>query len=221
MSDLPDDPILELRLYSVEPGRTRDMERRVQQDLRTVFPRHGIRPLGGWSVMAGPGTPLFVYLTPFRHMHERSSKWASFYADPAWHEVRARTNAGSELVERYEILFLRAVRDWPAPAPGGLVEMVVQQVAMGQTAAVRKAILEDAVPSWQAAGASVCGVYDILSGRPLPSCVFFLAWPDAQARQRYWEARNDAPQPKSAAGRPLLERAEQYLMREVPVDWAA
>jgi hypothetical protein len=225
-TELKDDPIYELRLYHTAPGRLRDMESRVKQDLCTLFPRHGVRPLGTWSVVAGPAAPLFVYLTPWRNMQQRTQSWAGFYADPAWAEARTRTNAGSELVERYEILFLRAVTDWaPSPASSDsldspLVEMVIQSVAIGQTAAVRNEILQSTVPALRAAGATVHGVFDVMSGYPLPSAVFFISWLNMEQRARTLEMLDLKTVEARTAGRaPLLERADQYLMRPVPVDW--
>lgn len=223
-----DDPIYELRLYSVEPGRIRDMERRVQQELNTLFPRHGVRPLGAWSLVAGPAAPLFVYLTPWRHMQQRTNSWAGFYADPKWAEVRTRTNAGSELVERYDILFLRALIDWQEPVSGGhesagapLVEMVIQSVAVGRSAAVREEVMNLTVPALRAAGATVYGVFDVMSGRPLPCSVFFIGWQSSEQRTLTWDAIDrDAIEARSVGRASLLERADQYLMRPVKVDWA-
>jgi hypothetical protein len=224
----PDDPIYELRLYHVEPGRMHDMIARVRNDLNTLFPRHGVRPAGAWEVTSGPASPLFVYLTPWRHMHERSQSWAGFYADPTWAEVRARTNAGSELVERYEILFLRAVSAWnarPAEADDaiepGFAEMVIQSVAIGMGAAVREELTLKTLPALQAAGAFVHAVFDVMSGRPLPSVVYFVRWTSHAQRARALAALDLRTLERRRTGSPvLLERADQYLLKDVPVDWA-
>jgi hypothetical protein len=208
-----DDPIFELRMYSVAPGRMEDMASRARQDLRKLLPRHGIHPLAAWTVDAGPGVPLFAYLTPWRRMQQRSRAWADFYADPAWLEARARTNAGSELVESFEVLFLREITGWTPRAEGGaprLVELVVQATAVGQGAAVRQQILEAAVPALQTAGACVHGVFDVISGRPLPCAVFVIGWDSAAQRERALDHATVAP---------LLKRADRYLMRELPVAW--
>jgi hypothetical protein len=174
-------------------------------------------------MIAGPASPLFVYLTPWRHMMERSKCWAGFYSDPAWAEARTRTNAGSELVESYEIMFLRAVRDW-APTPTAdcpIVEMVIQSVTIGQAPAVREEVLHTTVPTLEAAGATVLGAYDILSGRPLPSMVFFIGWQDMEQRAAALSQLDQRLNAPRAGGKTqLLGRAEQYLMRSVPVDWA-
>lgn len=212
-SELVDDPIFELRFYYVAAGRMGDMAARAQQDLRSLLPRHGIHPLATWTVESGPGIPLFAYLMPWKHMQQRSQAWAGFYAAPGWIEARTRTNAGSELVESFEVLFLRHIHGWTPAAAGakpGLVELVVQATAVGQGAAVRRQILESAVPALQEAGATVHGVFDVISGRPLPCAVFVIGWDSAAQRERALD---------NSAATPLLKRADRYLMRELPVAW--
>lgn len=227
-TELKDDPIYELRLYQVAPGRMPDMEARVQNDLKTIFPRHGIVPLGGWKAIAGPDAPVYVYLTPFRHMQQRSEAWAGFYADPAWSECRARTNAGSELVPRYDILFLRAITEWqsePVVAAGEdapLMEMIMQDVAVGQAMAVRSEILEATVPALRAAGATVHGVFDMMSGPSMPNVVFFVGWTSLEQREQAMAALDLRLVAARKAGKvPLYERANQYLMRPVAVNWGS
>ncbi|MDB5850773.1 MAG: hypothetical protein JWP29_4525 [Rhodoferax sp.] len=220
-----DDPIHELRLYRIQPGRMGDIVHRWQDDLHSLFPKHGIRPLGTWTAFSGGKAPLFVYLMGWRNLQQRTQSFAGFVADPAWAEVRNRTNAGSELVERYEILFLRAVRAWQEPSPAELepepvFELILQEVAQGQGAGVRSAMLDTAVAAWTEAGAQVCGLFDVMSGYALPAAVFVVAWKSLDQRQRAHDAlavRLAAP--RSAAREPLLQRAEQYLMQSVPVQW--
>ncbi|SHK11240.1 NIPSNAP protein [Roseomonas rosea] len=228
MDDTPADPIWELRLYRVAPGRVADMEARVQKDLRTVFPRNGVHPVGGWTATSGSAMPAYVYLTPWRNMIERSRCWAGFYGDPAWAEVRTRTNGPSELVEGYEILFLRAARDWTpvSSEDGRLHEMIIQETATGRGAAVRAALLDAELPAFERAGATVLGSFDMLSGRLLPAVVTFLSWESFAARQEGVRrlAADTALQASRAAeirdvGRCLLGRHDSQLMQWVPVDW--
>ncbi|MDP3136189.1 MAG: hypothetical protein Q8N17_07625, partial [Burkholderiaceae bacterium] len=134
------------------------------------------------------------------------------------------TNAGSELVQRYEILFLRAIREWQPvarPSDGALFELILQETAQGQGADVRRAINEVAIPAWSEAGASVCGVFDVMSGYSLPGAAFLLAWPDMATRMKTVTAvQARLGGLRAADGRtPLLQRADQYLMQAVPVDW--
>jgi NIPSNAP len=207
-----EDPFCELRIYRVAAGRAVDMEARVQGDLCTLFPKHGIRPLAGWSSIVSPVSPAFIYLTPWANMNQRSASWAEFYADPQWAEVRARTNGTSELVESYEIMFLRAITPWGGQAETcAFSELIIQTCAIGKTMAVTAELKEHTVPLLEAAGATVHGVFDMMSGRALPSLVFLVGWDSLDQRSAAGHA----------AGNPaLLDRAEQHLMRHLPVDWA-
>jgi NIPSNAP len=193
------------------------MEKRVQNDLCTLFPRHGIRPLAGWSTIASPVSPAFIYLTPWRTMNERSASWANFYSDPQWTEVRERTNAGSELVQSYEIMFARAVTPWAVPSEQpSFVELVIQSTAIGKTNAVLDQLTESVLPILKGEGASVLGVFDLISGRPLPALVFFIGWDSLEQRSAA-RARLEA---RSHGNSALFLRAEEHLMRHVPIDWA-
>ncbi len=217
-----DDPFCELRIYRVAAGRALDMEARVQGDLRTLFPKHGIRPLAGWSTMVSPISPSFIYLTPWGNMNQRSASWAGFYSDPAWAEVRNRTNGSSELVESYEIMFVRAITPWGGQAEAcAFSELIIQTCAIGKTMAVTAELNLRTLPILEGAGARVHGVFDMLSGRQLPSLAFLLGWDSLDQRSAALAGLDERVQASRAAGDPvLLERAEQHLMRHLPVDWA-
>jgi NIPSNAP len=221
-TDLADDPFCELRIYRVAAGRARDMEQRVQDDLRTLFPKHGIRPLASWSTLASPVSPALVYLTPWRNMNQRSTSWAGFYGDPEWAEIRARTNAGSELVESYEVMFVRALTPWVGGVEDtGFSELIIQSTAIGETVALAAELNEHSIPLLTAAGACVHGVFDMLSGRALPSLTMFLGWNSLEQRTDALAKLDTRCNDLRATGEPvLLERAEQHLLLPVAVDWA-
>jgi NIPSNAP len=219
---LNDDAFCELRIYRVATGRARDMEARVQGDLRTLFPRHGIRPLAAWSTIASPVAPAFIYLTPWRDMTARSQAWASFYADPDWAEVRARTNAGSELVESFEVLFVRAVVPWTEATPRpAFAELIVQSTAIGRSAAVASELRDQVLPLLTRAGAHVHGAFDLISGRPLPAVATVVGWDSLDQRATALASLDERAQAvRAALGFALLDRAEQHLLQPVKVDWA-
>jgi hypothetical protein len=220
--------IFELRFYEVACGRDADMRARVRNDLRWLFPRHGIRPLGCWSAVVAPSLPMFVYITPFQDMNERNKCWAGFYGDPDWQEVRNRTNAGSELVENFEIYFVRSLCAWKpiASADYALDEIVFLRTLVGKSLASSEALVESEAPALERAGASVMGQFDIMSGRILPSAVSFLRWKDWQTRRNAEQvlakderlhAKRDAE--RNLFGRPLIERKGSYLLEAVTVEW--
>ncbi|MFA5548984.1 MAG: NIPSNAP family protein [Porticoccaceae bacterium] len=227
MSDM-DDPIFELRFYNLAEGRDADMRRRVREDLAWLFPRHGIRPLAGWSALAAPALPMFIYLTPWRNMVERNCCWAGFYADPAWQEVRNRTNAGSELVTDYEIFFLRGMSPWRALASDGgeLDEVVIQRTLVGKGLASAAALRERELPALEQAGAQVQGAFDVLSGCRLPAAISVLRWRDWDARRGAREAVDANPaivaaraEERRQFGAELLGTRSSFLVAPVPVDW--
>lgn len=216
------DPFCELRIYRVAAGRALDMEARVQGDLRTLFARHGIRPLACWSTLVSPASPAFVYLTPWRNMNERSASWAGFYSDPDWAEVRARTNSGSELVESYEVMFVRAIVPWAEPAAAPAIsELIFQSYAIGRTGAVTEELNRHTAPMLESAGARVHGIFDMISGRSLPTLAIFAGWDSLEQRSTAFARLDERANSRRASGAPvLLDRAEQHLMRYLAVDWA-
>lgn len=220
-----DERLYELRLYRVAPGRQEDMESRVFDHLSRIFPRNGIHPMAAWSVTSGANLPMFAYITPWRTLEERNQAWSRFYSDPDWHAARNRTNAGGQLVERFEVVFMRALTPWnsdmAAHAGGSIVELMIHEVAVGEPAAVRAALLEHRAPALTRAGASLLGVFEVISGRPLPSAVILASWPNASTREDTTSSRNrTSKQPLLPNTRPVLERADISLMRVLEVEWA-
>lgn len=222
------DKIFELRFYSVEAGRDGDMRDRVRNDLKWLFPRHGIRPAGGWSALAAPELPLFVYITPFKNMIERDRCWGGFYSDPDWQKVRNRTNAGSELVEDYKIWFVRELMEWrqPAAAPDGLDELVFFKTLIGKSGAAGQALRESELPALDRAGASVQGAFDVVSGGTLPGSLAFLRWPNWETRRAGLASLADDPAliarraaERDEFGHTLIGRTGSYLLAPVSVEW--
>lgn len=216
--------IYELRMYSVSPGRLADCEARFRDHVPALFERHGIRCLGTWSAPSGPRSPLFVYLLAYDDLAQREQCLASFYADPQWWRVRELTNAGSELVERYDMIFLRDTAgvsgvDGALGDATRLYEWALHPAAIGQAGAIQSFLNEHYLPALREAGARVCKVCDIVVGCDLPRLALLLSWPDASARQRGWRAVSEqralqalVRQQSLAPTGALLRRPESYLL---------
>ncbi|PWK91904.1 NIPSNAP family protein [Fulvimonas soli] len=227
-----DEWLYELRLYTIAPGRLGDMADRFRNELGTLFPRHGVHPLAGWTATAGAGMPKFVYLMPWRDLGQRARALASFAADPDWAEARARTNGPSELVERFDIHLLKAIaplRDIPQGAGdvGAVYELAIQSMANGHVAAARQTLLEVELPACVRAGAVLAGAFEMIFGTGLPAAVSLLEWPDHAARASGMaavEADAALREARSAQlaehGRCLLGQADRYLLDVVAVQWA-
>jgi len=190
--------IFEMRQYLIDRGRMNDNHSRMRDHLPGLLEKHGVRVVGRWSALSGPRMPLFCYIMEWRDFAEREARWGAFYADPEWPRIRAATNAGSELVEGQELVFLQ-----PHPAfeqddsdltrrVGGIHQIVTQKTAIGQNGAVAEFLRETYLPRLRAAGAHVMGICDMISGPGMPNIVMLFAWEDEKAWFRGWrEFQND------------------------------
>lgn len=227
-----DNHIYELRIYAIAPGRILDMERRFQNDISTLFPRHGVRIVGSWSAFSGPQNPTFVYLMRWSSFEERTSAFSKFAQDPDWQEVRRRTNGPSELVEHYEINLLRALDSSRIAEPmplndGGVYELAIQPAANGRPVEMRQTFLSFELPAQVRQGAEVVGAFEAISGTKLPKLVSLVRWPDAKMQAAAQPAIDMDPdlakrrgEEIQREGRCILGHADRYLMRGLPIAWA-
>ncbi|CAH1659445.1 NIPSNAP family protein [Chelatococcus asaccharovorans] len=224
-----DADLYELRIYAIAPGRLADMEARFRNDICKLFPRHGIRVIGCWGALAAPRMPTFVYLMRWSDLAERNAAFASFVADPDWHETRARTNGASELVEHYDIQFLRALDSSGIDEPmalqkEGVFELTLYAAANGRAAQMREALLEQEIPRRTRAGASTVAAFEAITGPRLPSVLSLLSWPDTETWQRAQTGIDLGPlaEAQSECGtgeRYVLGHANRFLLRPVDVNW--
>lgn len=164
----------ELRMYRVERGRMAHMRERWCNDLGRLFERHGVTPLGAWEAASGPQLPLFVYLMHWPDWATRQRAWEGFYADPQWAEARARTNAGSELVEGFELNFLSEILPWRAVPEAADVYLWLPEVDIGRGVAARDLITRELPAAAAESGCQVLGAMEFLTGERLPKVAVFL-----------------------------------------------
>lgn len=197
----------ELRLYEVAPGRMDDMLLRYRGPLRELFARHAIPVVGAWHADGGPRTPLFVYLMHWPSLEARTLAWNGFYADPQWARVRRETNGGSELVERYDLNFLRTITALPTDLSEATsqLELQVCQVKIGAGALASQWLQERAPAALRDSGGELLAAYECMTGQDLPRVCAFLAWPDEQTRRRA----------NSVMAVPPLGRADRYALQRV------
>ncbi|MBJ6135253.1 NIPSNAP family protein [Ochrobactrum sp. Q0168] len=226
-----DNHIYELRLYAIAPGRLNDMAARFRNDIRVLFPKHGIRLVGSWTCIAGPRAPVFVYLMRWDSFEQRSQAFASFAADPDWQEARARTNGPSELVERYEIQFLKALDgsgiEEPMPlTDDGVFELNIHAASNGRAVAMRDAILNHDLAAKERAGADLVGAFEAITGPKLPSVISLVRWPDANTLSKGYDlVESDQGYGQHLRteindnGRHVLGDADRFVMRPVAINW--
>ncbi len=81
--------IYEQRIYSCIPGRLPALLKRFETQTLPIWKKHGIRPVGFWTVLVGDGNHDLHYLLAWELLAEREKIWNAFQADPAWH-IRPR-----------------------------------------------------------------------------------------------------------------------------------
>lgn len=110
--------IYELREYLVSEGRVLDEIDRARAtiigekaDEPSLFDRHAIpRPWAMFRCVHGRPLPCIAFVYPWDSTAIRALAFPSLYADPRWHELRARTNGAHEIVERIDDLIFHGPR---------------------------------------------------------------------------------------------------------------
>lgn len=222
--------IFEMRQYLVARGRMADLHDRMENHLPDLFARHRIRVAARWTAIAGPRTPMFCYVMQWDDLNQREAVWGEFYADPDWARVRAATNAGSELVEGQELVFLRphpvlpphTTGDTPARV-GGLHQLITQRVAVGRTAEVTGFLGDSYLPALRSAGAGILGVFDLISGPGMPAMVICAAWEGESAWRAGWAAveadsrlQAACDRQRESFGATLFGSSDTFLMEPAP-----
>jgi hypothetical protein len=99
--------VFEMRTYVAAPGRLADLEARFRNHTTKLFEKHGIASIGYWRPQDGPASEnTLVYLLAYPDREIAKSAWQAFVNDPAWREVKARSEVNGKLVEKVESVFL-------------------------------------------------------------------------------------------------------------------
>lgn len=180
--------IYELRFYNPHAGRMPDLLARFHERLPALFARHAIGCIGQWvtdeaDAACAAVASRFAYLTVFSDLGQREAAWASFGADPQWHQVRAETNAGAEMLRGYDLFLLRP-KAFPLVLPATLCAAGVHELLFwpehhGQGALVLDWLRDVAVPALTEAGATVAACFDFVAGPSLPRSVLWVHWGEA------------------------------------------
>lgn len=222
--------LYELRLYTVVPGRLEDNHARFRDHLPRLLARHGIDQVGRWSATAGPNTPMFVYLMAYDDMAQRERQWDAFYQDDDWWQVRAATNAGEQMVERFDLFLLRPNAAWQPQSrgderSGGVHELIFAEVALGRNAEANAFLRDHYLPVVEREGGDILMVADFVSGDRMPRLGLMIAWPDGNAREAGRRAIDGDPavraaqaEERRALGRTSLGRTDVHVLEPTAFD---
>lgn len=91
--------IYEFRMYHCVPGRLGALLRRLETGGVSLFKKHGIKPVGFWTVEIGQSSSSdLVYLLEWESLAERERKYASFLSDPDWVAPRDESEKNGAIV---------------------------------------------------------------------------------------------------------------------------
>ena len=83
--------IHELRVFHCIPGRLPALLKRFENDTLRLFQKHGIRPLGLWTVAIGESNNDLFLILQWESLAERELKFGAFANDSEWLEVRNKS----------------------------------------------------------------------------------------------------------------------------------
>ncbi|HET6704767.1 NIPSNAP family protein [Amycolatopsis sp.] len=118
--------VLELRRYTLHPGRRDELIELFEREFVEPQEAAGARLFGLFRSRASPDE--FVWLRGFRSMEARKEALERFYSGPVWKAHRAAANA--TMIDSDNVLLLRPVRrGLAAPPPGAGVHVTISSPA--------------------------------------------------------------------------------------------
>ncbi len=80
--------VLEMRIYTCEPGKLEALNERFRNHTMKLFEKHGMKNIAYWEASEGPTAGNTLYYIIHHASREAAKKsWADFQADPEWKAV--------------------------------------------------------------------------------------------------------------------------------------
>jgi hypothetical protein len=92
--------IHELRHYICVPGRLPALLKRFETKTLALWKKHGIEPVGFWTVQIGDGNNELFYMLAWASLAEREKKWDGFMSDPEWIAARAESEKDGTILAK-------------------------------------------------------------------------------------------------------------------------
>lgn len=104
----------ELRIYASVPGRVPQIVEGLRHNARTLFVKHGFRPVAFWQTIDTPESAgSVVYLLEWRDGVEQQACWAALRADADWAAFLAETQHRGPAIAGVTSLALNDVPEMP------------------------------------------------------------------------------------------------------------
>jgi hypothetical protein len=117
--------VYEMRTYYAPEGRLDDLHARFRIHTVKLFEKHGITNIGYWTPIDNKDNKL-VYILAFPSREAARKAWAAFGADPAWKDVKKKTEANGPIVAKVESVFLKTTDYSPAPKPAAIGDRIFE-----------------------------------------------------------------------------------------------
>ncbi len=110
------DRLYELRIYTTHPDRLKNLHARFRDHTDKLFARHGLRSVGYWQPLEGPGADnVLIYVLETPGEAQAQAAWKAFSQDAEWQAARQASEAdGPILSERPESVYMRPTDYSPA-----------------------------------------------------------------------------------------------------------
>jgi hypothetical protein len=100
-------PIFELRIYHVVPGKLPALESRFRDTTSKLLAKHGLKVVGYWVAEGSPGWDnTFIFLLAHSSRDEAKKNWDAMRADPQFQEM-IKSEQADKLVEKIDSFYMR------------------------------------------------------------------------------------------------------------------
>jgi len=109
--------VYELRVYHTVPGKLPELLTRFREHTTKLFEKHGIKNIAYWTPVDEPEkSSTLVYIVQHPSREAAAANWKAFMDDPEWKDVKAKSEASGDLVQKIDSTYL-ALTDFSPPLP--------------------------------------------------------------------------------------------------------
>ncbi len=226
--------VYEMRIYTTEAGKLPDLMTRFRDHTVKLFEKHGMVNIGYWvpaEAKDGADNKL-IYLLEHKSREAAKASFKAFGADPAWQEVRKKSEAGGKIVAKVDSIFL-APADFTKAMDAGngkgakrVFELRTYKAAPGKLADLDARFRDHTVALFAKHGMTNLGYFhptDADKGAA-DTLLYFLAHNSREAAEKSWQgfradpAWTKARSESEKAGK-LTEKVEFVFLNPVDFSW--
>jgi len=212
--------VLELRVYTCEPGKLDALKSRFRDHTMEIFEKHGMKNIGYWIPTDGDAAKTtLIYLIQHESRTASKKNWKAFVSDPQWKKVAkaSREAHGKILAKAPESTYL-TLTDYSAdshtPAKGKVYELRTYKTNPGKLDALHSRFRDHTDKLFKRHGMTAIGYF---SPEDEPeskdTLIYILEYDDRDAAKAGWKAFLSDPEWKAAY---KASTADGRLLKESP-----